>query len=129
TGFAVHRGVVDGVALCRMFNCAIDTQHCRNISARTMIRYSKFAAKETSSLHVIGPLHESRVAFSRSNPIFYGPQGPIKRTALEGHLSPQGYRKDTIEAGCDDSPPTIATIGSTSPQREFVHNCDRNLCD
>src|SRR6516164_9920041 len=37
-GFAVHRGVVDGAALCRMFNRAIRTQTLPSISVPIMIR-------------------------------------------------------------------------------------------
>ena len=37
-GFGVHRGVVDGVALCQMFNRAICRHGRRLTSARTMIR-------------------------------------------------------------------------------------------
>jgi transposase InsO family protein len=37
-GFGVHSGIVDGVALCRMFHRAIRGQHLANISARIMIR-------------------------------------------------------------------------------------------
>jgi transposase InsO family protein len=37
-GFGVHGGIVDGLALCRMFNRAIRSKVCQNTSARIMIR-------------------------------------------------------------------------------------------
>src|SRR5262245_47929848 len=37
-GFGIQRGVVDGLALCRMFNRAFTHKHCRSISAPIMIR-------------------------------------------------------------------------------------------
>jgi len=39
-GFGVHRGVVDGVTLCQMFNRAIGRHRRRPTLARTMIRYT-----------------------------------------------------------------------------------------
>jgi hypothetical protein len=41
-GFGVHRGAVDGVELCRMFNQAVRGRRRRSISARTTIGDSSF---------------------------------------------------------------------------------------
>jgi hypothetical protein len=38
-GFGIHRGIVDGVGLCRMFRQAISGNRCPNISVPTTTRY------------------------------------------------------------------------------------------
>ena len=98
----MHRGVVDGVALCRMFNRATCGQRCPPTSVRTMIRVP--VHQWQANLRILNIREIKTVPYvPRSHPVVERligtvPRECLDRTGRNGGRSRSGTPKTSLRA-------------------------------